>query len=208
MAGAIQHAGEFFQASGWVAWPLSALSVVSLALCLERAIYFASLRKALRADRVRLISQALRTNNEVLLARQSGSGLLGRFVSALLESSAQGQIAESHVFAAAESVRPQLERYLSFLSTAITAAPMLGILGTVTGIIKSFGLLGSAERVTDTAAMAVGISEALYTTAFGLVIALGVLFPYNHFRKSADRALGVLETVGAAATESSKGRSG
>ena len=83
---------------------------------------------------------------------------------------------------------------------------MLGILGTVTGIIKSFGLLGSAERVTDTAAMAVGISEALYTTAFGLVIALVVLFPYNHFRKATDRALGVLETVGAAAVEGSTRR--
>ena len=206
MAGAIQQAGEFFQAAGWVAWPLSALSVVSLALCLERTVYFASLRKSLRPDRVRLIAQALRTNNEAQLARQSGSGLLGRFVSALLDGSADGPIADSTVFAAAETVRPQLERYLSFLSTAITAAPMLGILGTVTGIIKSFGLLGSAERVTDTAAMAVGISEALYTTAFGLVIALGVLFPYNHFRKSADRALGVLETVGAAATESARKR--
>ncbi len=206
MAGAIQQASEFFHASGWVAWPLSALSVVSLALCLERAIYFATLRKSLKPERVRLVSQALRTNNETILARESGSGLLGRFVSALLDGSTQGPVGESTILAAAESVRPSLERYLSFLSTAITAAPMLGILGTVTGIIKSFGLLGSAERVTDTAAMAVGISEALYTTAFGLVIALVVLFPYNHFRKATDRALGVLETVGAAAVEGSTRR--
>ena len=82
---------------------------------------------------------------------------------------------------------------------------MLGILGTVTGIIKSFGLLGNAEQVTDPAAMAVGISEALYTTAFGLIIALVVLFPYNHFRRSADRAMGVFETIGAAALESESG---
>ena len=192
MAGAIQQASEFFHASGWVAWPLSALSVVSLALCLERAIYFAALRKSLKPERVRLVSQALRTNNETILARESGSGLLGRFVSALLDGSTQGPVGESTILAAAESVRPSLERYLSFLSTAITAAPMLGILGTVTGIIKSFGLLGSAERVTD--------------TAFGLVIALVVLFPYNHFRKATDRALGVLETVGAAAVEGSTRR--
>lgn len=191
-----------------MAWPLSALSVVSLALCLERAFYFASLRRSLRPERVRLIAQALRTNNETILARETGSGVLGRFVSALLDGASHGPVGDSTVLAAAESVRPGMERYLSFLSTAITAAPMLGILGTVTGIIKSFGLLGSAQRVTDTAAMAVGISEALYTTAFGLVIALGVLFPYNHFRRSADRALGVLETVGAAATEGARTRSG
>ena len=207
MPGAIQQAADFFAASGWVAWPLSALSVASLALCLERTFFFASLRRSLAPERVRSVAHALRTSDESALARASREGLLGRFLSALLDHARAGPVTDSAVLAAAEAVRPQLERSLSFLSTAITAAPMLGILGTVTGIIKSFGLLGSAERVTDTAAMAVGISEALYTTAFGLVIALGVLFPYNHFRKSADRALATLETLGAAAIEGSAGRS-
>ncbi|MEO0630857.1 MAG: MotA/TolQ/ExbB proton channel family protein, partial [Planctomycetota bacterium] len=68
-------------------------------------------------------------------------------------------------------------------------------------IIQSFGLLGSAEVARDTTAMAAGISEALYTTAFGLVIALVVLFPYNAFRGAADGALATLETLGAAAIE-------
>jgi len=202
MAGTIGNAGELFAAAGWVAWPLAAVSVVSVALCIERAFFFLSLRKGMAPGRVSRIAAALRSSDESALARQTGDGVLGQFVSAMLDESAGGPMGESSVLAAAESVRPRLERYLSFLSTVVTAAPMLGILGTVTGIIKSFGLLGSAEQVTDPAAMAVGISEALYTTAFGLVVALVVLFPYNHFRRSADRALGVFETIGAAALES------
>lgn len=208
MAGVIQQSVEIFRACGPVGWPLALLSVVSFGLCLERAIYFASLKRAMRPERIRAVAQALRTSNETALARESHDDALGRFVGALLDGSSQSPIAESTVMAAAESVRPGIERYLQFLTTAITAGPMLGILGTVTGIIKSFGLLGSTDRVADTASMAVGISEALYTTVFGLVIALGVLFPYNHFRRSADRALGMLETVGAAAIESSRNRSG
>ena len=202
MAGTIEQAGELFAAAGWVAWPLAIVSVVSVALCFERAFFFASLRRGMDQARVSRIASALRSADESALARESGTGMLGQFVSVMLDESKSGTIGESSVLAAAESVRPKLERYLSFLSTVVTAAPMLGILGTVTGIIKSFGLLGSAEQVTDPAAMAVGISEALYTTAFGLVIALVVLFPYNHFRRSGDRALGVLETIGAAALES------
>lgn len=208
MAGAIQQAVEIFRACGPVGWPLAALSVVSLGLCLERAFYFAALRRAMRPDRVRTLLRALLASNEAALVRQPRDDVLGRFVSALIEGGSHGPVGESAVLAAAESVRPGIERYLQFLTTAITAAPMLGILGTVTGIIKSFGLLGGAERVTDTAAMAVGISEALYTTVFGLVIALGVLFPYNYYRKSADRAMGVLEAVGLAAIEGSQKRSG
>ncbi len=202
MGETIQQAGELFTAAGWVAWPLTALSMVSFALCLERLLYFSRVRRNLSAERIRKVADALRASDESALARQAGAGLLGHFVSSILDNSNGGRIAESAVLAGGESVRPGLERYLPFLSTTITAAPMLGILGTVTGIIKSFGLLGNAEQVTDPAAMAVGISEALYTTAFGLVIALVVLFPYNYFRRSADRALGVLETIGAAALES------
>ncbi|RNC82191.1 MAG: MotA/TolQ/ExbB proton channel family protein [Phycisphaera sp.] len=207
MGETIRQAGELFSAAGWVAWPLAALSMVSFALCLERLLYFSRVRRNLSADRIRKVADALRSSNESALARQAGAGLLGQFVSAILDNSSRGRIAESAVLAGAETVRPGLERYLPFLSTTITAAPMLGILGTVTGIIKSFGLLGNAEQVTDPAAMAVGISEALYTTAFGLVIALIVLFPYNYFRRSADRALGVLETIGAAALESDTSQS-
>jgi len=87
------------------------------------------------------------------------------------------------------------------LSTIITAAPLLGILGTVIGIIRSFNLLGEQRMLTDTRLVATGIAEALLTTALGLVIALVTLFPYMAFRKQADRALGRMESLIASAQE-------
>ena len=91
-----------------------------------------------------------------------------------------------------------------------TAAPMLGILGTVTGIIRSFAAVGAqaaggagAEGPTDPTLVADGIAQALYTTAFGLLIAIVTLFPYVIFRARIDRALGRLELLAAAGMEES-----
>lgn len=204
MAGTIEQAGELFAAAGWVAWPLAAVSVVSVALCIERAFYFASVRRGMSQSRVAQIAAALRSSNESALARESGSGLLGRFVSAMLEGSAGAKIGESTVLAAAERVRPSLERYLSFLSTVITAAPMLGILGTVLGIIDSFEVLGDPSATRDPALVGQGIAEALLTTAAGLAVTLITLFPYMAIRAQVNSTLSRLETLVAAAMSQAK----
>ena len=86
------------------------------------------------------------------------------------------------------------------LSTIITAAPMLGILGTVTGLIQAFNIL-SDEGVSDPRAISPAVAEALITTAAGLVIAIGVLFPYNAFRAQLDRTLSRIESLIAAVNE-------
>ena len=113
---------------------------------------------------------------------------------------------------AIEAQRPRLERFLPTLSTIITAAPMLGILGTVLGIIASFEVLGGgggsagggasgAGGPSDPALVGRGIAEALITTAAGLVVALGVLLPYNLLRVQVDRTLSRLEQLAAAAEQ-------
>jgi biopolymer transport protein ExbB len=71
-----------------------------------------------------------------------------------------------------------MDRFMASLSTIITAAPMLGILGTVTGIITSFDLLSGGQAMVDPRAVSGGISEALVATASGLVVALISLFPF------------------------------
>ena len=88
---------------------------------------------------------------------------------------------------------------MNALSTIITAAPMLGILGTVTGIIQSFNLIGSQNVMTDPHLVSGGIAEALITTAAGLVVALLTLFPFMAFRAQVDRSLGRLEVLVASA---------
>ena len=84
------------------------------------------------------------------------------------------------------------------LSTIITAAPLLGILGTVIGIISSFQVLSEQTAATDPRSVSHGIAEALLTTAAGLTIALVTLFPYMAFRGQIDRTLGRIELLAAA----------
>ena len=81
---------------------------------------------------------------------------------------------------------PKTARGLVFVSTIITAEPMLGILGTVTGIIKTFGALNASAGAADPLAATAGIGEALITTAAGLVAALVLIFPYNVISAKAD----------------------
>ena len=94
-----------------------------------------------------------------------------------------------------EQLRGKTERFMNILSTIVTASPMLGILGTVTGIIQSFELLGGQRALVDPRDVSSGIGEALITTAAGLVIALAALFPYMLFRGYAERALGRFESI-------------
>jgi biopolymer transport protein ExbB len=105
---------------------------------------------------------------------------------------------------AIEDERHRLDRFMVTLSTIITAAPLLGILGTVLGIIQSFELLGGKSTLTDPTAVAGGIATALLTTAFGLVVALVTLFPYMAFKGQVGHALGRIEAMVAAAQEGMK----
>ena len=100
-----------------------------------------------------------------------------------------------------EAQRPRLDRFMVTLSTIITAAPLLGILGTVVGIIQSFRLLSQDTMLSDPREVAGGIATALLTTALGLVVALLTLFPYMLFRSHAGRAIGRMESLIAAAQQ-------
>lgn len=205
MGEALEIAWRQFQLGGWVMWPLLALSLVSLAITLERTIFWLGVHSPSRRAWVSRMSGFLR-RGEIQAARGACSGDPGpyaAFVLELLDRMAESGPTGRHpneadVHEAVEHRRAAIERFSPTLSTIVTAAPMLGILGTVTGIIESFGLLGD-EAVTDPSMIAEGIAEALYTTVFGLVVAIGTLFPYVVFRGQADRALGRFEVLAAQA---------
>jgi biopolymer transport protein ExbB len=127
----------------------------------------------------------------------------GRVACRLVEEGANDAVA----LEAVEDQRGRLDRYLVTMSTIITAAPLLGILGTVLGIIQSFELLGARSTLSDPTEVAGGIAAALLTTAFGLVVALITLFPYMAFRGQSSRAMGRLESLVAAGQEGDR-RSG
>lgn len=200
----LEHAIQFFQAGGWVMYPLLAMSVVSLTLIFERTIFWVlgPQRNGARRLGVYLSSIASAPDDEIRNRACGDSTLEARLVSLSFSSETRSEpILIGHI----ESLRPSIERFAPTLGTIIAAAPLLGILGTVTGIIQSFDLLGEASSVSDPTVVAGGIAEALYTTAFGLCIALITLFPHVYFKSRADRALGRLEILaGAIASHSIK----
>ena len=88
---------------------------------------------------------------------------------------------------------PYLGRYLRILGTVVTISPLLGLLGTVRGMIRAFNVV-ALQGVGEPGALAAGISEALYTTAFGLGIAIPALVFYNYFTHRTDRLVRRLES--------------
>ena len=182
---------------GPVMWPLLLLSIVSVTLTVERVWFWR--RMASRGSRIRLraMVNALRMNDSdtVLILAEEDKGPFAAVAADLASDGPSDAIA----IAAVERQRPRLERFLNILSTIVTAAPMLGILGTVSGIIRSFELLGGKDTLSDPRLVSAGIAEALVATASGLVVALISLFPYMYFRSHSDKAIGVMEGLVASA---------
>ncbi len=192
------------QRGGYVMIPLLALSVISISLIAERFWFWGRIHGPSRPRKLTALTAALRSGD-----RPTAKALLttdrspyGRLVEHLMKYGPTDAVAVEAV----EMERPRLQRFMVMLSTIITAAPLLGILGTVIGIIQSFRLLGQQSVLTDPRDVAGGIAAALLTTALGLIIAVITLFPYMSFKSQVDRALGRMEMLIAAASGIEKGR--
>ncbi|MEF7615827.1 MotA/TolQ/ExbB proton channel family protein [Aquincola sp. MAHUQ-54] len=181
---------SIIQAAGWPIWPLIACSVVALALVIER---IASLRP-LRVAPPRLLDEVLTLTRSNLpghdvVNKLAANSALGQVLAAGLRSViAEPRITEEALRQSLENagrvVLHRLERYLNTLGTIATAAPLLGLLGTVVGMIEIFG--AQAPGAGNPVQMAHGISIALYNTAFGLIVAIPSLMFYRYFRGRID----------------------
>lgn len=189
---------SIIQAAGWPIWPLLACSVVALALVIER---FSSLRPA-RVAPPKLLDEVLTLTRSNLpgpdvVHKLAGNSALGQVLAAGLRSViAEPRITEESLRQSLEGtgrvVLHRLERYLNALGTIATAAPLLGLLGTVVGMIEIFGAQapGAAGNPVQ---MAHGISIALYNTAFGLIVAIPALMFHRYFRGRVDEYALTLE---------------
>jgi len=191
---------DIFRAGGWVMYPLLAMSLASVMLIVERAAFWARTHSMATRGFVQRVSGLLRerrVSDARALAGERG-GLYARYLADLLERDPT----DARAMELIESLRPAVERFGTTMATIVAAAPLLGILGTVTGIIQSFNLIGADDPVTDPTAVAAGIAQALYTTAYGLVVALVTVFPHAIYRTHAERCFARLEALAAAAVES------
>lgn len=184
---------------GYVMFPLIILSVMTLTLVIERTVFWVSVNGRASLRRIARLNRALREGDRDVVGELIEGDMTpyGRLARRLFYEGVSDAVAVEAV----EDERGRLDRFMVTLSTIITAAPLLGILGTVLGIIQSFELLGGKSTLTDPTAVAGGIATALLTTAFGLVVALVTLFPYMAFRGQVAHALGRIEAMVAAAQE-------
>ena len=189
------------QAAGWPIWPLVACSILALALVIER---FISLKTARIApprllEEVLRVSRALVPTPEVVLQLEKNSALGEVLASGFQALQANPRCSEDELRSAMESagrlVAHRLERSLSALATIASAAPLMGLFGTVVGMIEIFGSQGAAGGATggNPAQLAQGISIALYNTAFGLIVAIPSLIFWRYFRARVDAYLLTLE---------------
>jgi biopolymer transport protein ExbB len=182
---------SIIQAAGWPIWPLILCSIVALALVIER---LSSLRPARVApprllDEVITITRASLPGADVVNKLHDNS-VLGRVLAAGLRSVvAEPRITEDALRMSFENAgraaAHRLERYLNTLGTIATAAPLLGLFGTVVGMIEIFGSQAPTGGANP-AQLAHGISVALYNTAFGLIIAIPALMFFRYFRGRVD----------------------
>lgn len=183
---------DWFEKGGVVMYPLLACSFLALALVAERLFFW--LIEVAKKNR-RSIDHILGLAEEgkfkdALNAAKKSRDPIARILAAGLELPHNSIAQAMEVAAGHEAAR--MERFLPTMDTLITLSPLLGILGTVTGIIHSFDVLGAAA-IVDPQGVTLGVAEALLTTAFGLVIAIFTLIPYNYFSSKAQEALDQME---------------
>lgn len=192
---------SIIQAAGWPIWPLLACSVLALALVIER---FISLKTAKIAP-PKLLEEVLRVSRtsvpapDVVTQLEQNSALGEVLASGLRALNTSPRCSEDDLRSAMQGagrvVAHRLERYLSALATIASAAPLMGLFGTVVGMIEIFGSQAPTGGATggNPAQLAHGISIALYNTAFGLIVAIPSLIFWRYFRARVDAYLLTLE---------------
>jgi len=175
------------QAAGWPIWFIIAASVAVVTIILERAL---SLRKSLvlPAGLLAKVVQEYRAHGVTpeMLSQLSASSPLGRVLAAGLKNvKSSREIMKESIEETGGVVAHDLERYLPMLGTLAAVTPLLGLFGTVIGMIEIFGAQSPASG-SNPAALAHGISVALYNTAFGIMVAVPALMFYRFFRSLVD----------------------
>jgi len=185
---------EIFKAGGPIMWPLALSSVITIAIILERALELRSSRilDPSIVERVQGLVEGGRPDRAMEVCREH-PGIFTEIVAAGLEQAPKGeQNAREAVEDAGRHETTRLTRWLPTLGTIAAISPLMGLLGTVTGMIAVFETIANSG-IGQAAELSDGISQALITTATGLLIAIPALVAYNYYTERADRIISLLE---------------
>lgn len=185
---------ELIKAGGWLMVPILACSVVSLAICIER-LWFLKKRHVIPTGLLGDVWELVRGGNmtpEHMRQIKQGSPLGSIIVAGLNNAKHGREIMKESIQEAASHVIHDLERYLSSLGSIAAITPLLGLLGTVIGMIKVFTEI-MIQGTGNVAVLAGGISEALITTAAGLSIAIPTLVMHRYFQRRIDTLVVIME---------------
>jgi biopolymer transport protein ExbB len=186
---------QLFVKGGPVMWPLLLVSIITLTVVLERLWFLWRESKFRNSADVETFMENVE-KGKIDEARSLGSKSTDFVVRVLTYALEHRKVSLSNAYLqAANRELSRFNRGLPVLDTVITLAPLLGLLGTVTGLIRSFGLLGDQELQAPTV-LTGGIAQALIATAFGLVIAVTALVPYNYLNSQLEQARRELEDTG------------
>jgi biopolymer transport protein ExbB len=179
---------EAVRVGGWIVYPLTLLGVIALFVILDRAYVFWRF-----ASIPNTMARAPGGNADAMLRALPAQHIVRRLLTPLV-----GNVdkpvwwVEAQAGAVALEVQRDMSRGLWVLETIVTAAPLLGLLGTIVGMMHAFQLIGAKGLVNPTGVTG-GVAQALVATAIGLVIALVALFAFNYFSRRIDRLVDDLE---------------
>jgi biopolymer transport protein ExbB len=174
------------QAAGWPIWPLLLASIIGVALIIERSITLrdSKIVPANLLDQVLMVYQRKGVTPEVVEKLAMDSPLGQVLAAGLRNHKGSRYVMKDAIEEAGRSAAHELARFLTTLGTIATASPLLGLFGTVVGMIEIFG--SQSPTGTNPQQLAYGISVALYNTGFGIAIAVPALIFYRHFRNKVD----------------------
>ncbi len=177
---------DIIKAAGWPIWPLLLASIIAVALIIERSF-------TLRESKIvppTLLDQVLQVYTRAgitpeVIDKLAKDSALGEVLAAgMRNEKSPRHVMKEAIEEAGRATAHNLERYLTTLGTIATASPLLGLFGTVVGMIEIFG--SQTPTGTNPAQLAHGISIALYNTAFGIAISIPSLIFYRHFKNKVD----------------------
>jgi len=186
---------ELFLKGGPIMWPILILSIITLSIVIERALFLFSEKKNRNHETVLNIFRLVehKQPDEAIRIGSGSKDTVARVLTSGLEHRNT-----SYSDAMLESASTELDRYnrgLVALDTAVTLGPLLGLLGTVIGMIRAFGIVGGSDLATQQNVITGGIAESLIAVTFGLGVAIVAIIPLNYLNARLEKARRKMESA-------------